>query len=105
MSSDIFSRVFFEDYEKGVQYRVTINEFRGSQYFHLRKYFLDFEGEWVPTKEGLSMPLSLVGTLSLFLAMSEIVSEAETSELSDTLKAILSQYKAEIPNIDDDIPF
>ncbi len=57
MNEDIFSRTISYDPVKEIQTRVTINEFRGIQYLHIRRYFLDFEGEWVPTKEGISMPL------------------------------------------------
>ena len=56
MSNDLFSRTIAYNPDKEIQLRLTVNEFRGVQYLHIRKYFLDFEGEWVPTKDGISMP-------------------------------------------------
>lgn len=100
----LFSRVVHEDLEKGTQVRVTINEFREVQYLHIRKYFKDFEGEWVPTKDGIAMPLGLTNTLALFLALSEIMSEAEKSLVSESLQEIINYY-LEAVDSDDEIPF
>lgn len=98
----VFSRTIHYDPDKEIQIRITINEFRGSQYMHIRKYFMDFYGEWVPTKDGISMPLNISCTLSLFLALSEIMSEAEKDLIDESLKGIIKQYAEEL---DDDIPF
>lgn len=88
----LFSRTISYDPVKEIQVRVTINEFRDVQYLHIRKYFLDFEGEWVPTKEGIALPLQLSNTLALFLALSEIMSEAEIDSVEPALKSIISTY-------------
>lgn len=98
----VFSRTIHYDPDKEIQIRITINEFRGSQYMHIRKYFMDFYGEWVPTKDGISMPLNISCTLSLFLALSEIMSEAEKDLIDESLKGIIKQYAEEL---DDDITF
>lgn len=100
--SDIFTKVIAYDPDKEIQLRLTINEFRGIQYLHLRKYFLDFEGEWVPTKDGVSMPLTILTTLKLFLALSEIMSSVEKDLLDDTLSDIIKSYSESLPN--DEIP-
>lgn len=99
-----FSRSIYFDEVKGTQVRVTINEFRGLQYLHIRKYFQDFYGEWVPTKDGISFPLTIPATLSLFLALSEIMSNAEKDLIDDALKGIIESYNTELV-LDDDIPF
>lgn len=101
----VFSRTIHYDPVKEVEIRVTINEFRGSQYIHIRKYFMDFYGDWVPTKDGISMPLNISCTLSLFLALSEIMSEAEKDLIDESLQGIIKQYTETIMEIEDDIAF
>ena len=104
MSNDLFSRTIAYNPDKEIQLRLTVNEFRGVQYLHIRKYFLDFEGEWVPTKEGVSMPLEITSTLALFLALSELLSEAEKGLIDSTLYDIIESYNESVTT-DDSIHF
>lgn len=103
MSDDLFSRIVHYDPEKEVQLRLTVNEFRNVQYLHIRKYFLDFEGNWVPTKEGISMPLMIQNSLALFLALSELVSAAEKELVDEALADILEIYTSNTKNEPDSI--
>jgi len=80
-SSDIYSKIIFQDEVKQTQTRLTINEFRGIEYLHLRRYYLDFEEEWKPSNEGISVPLDIDNTRSLFEGMAEILSLAESREI------------------------
>ena len=59
------------------QVRLVVNSFRGKEYLHFRKYYLDFEGEWQPSKEGISMPLGLSNSREMFSALVEILSLTE----------------------------
>jgi hypothetical protein len=93
MNDPIFSKILHEDNEKCFQWRVTVSEFRGVQYFGVRKYFLSFEGTWEPTKEGATIPLTIDGTLRLFLAISDLLSEAEISLVDSSLQQIIKEYK------------
>ncbi len=34
---------------------VTVKEFKGKQYIDLRTYFQNDDGEWIPTKKGISL--------------------------------------------------
>lgn len=34
---------------------VTVKEFRGKQYIDIRTYFENDEGDWIPTKKGISL--------------------------------------------------
>lgn len=34
---------------------VTVKEFKGKQYIDIRTYFENEEGEWIPTKKGVSL--------------------------------------------------
>jgi hypothetical protein len=58
----------------------------------LRKYYLNFDEEWLPSKEGLTMPLDLENSRELFIGLVEILSLAESkSILEDNFKEILDQ--------------
>lgn len=75
--TDKLDAIIFSDEKLGLQVRMTISEFMGRHYFGLRKYFLDFHGEWLPTKTGISWEYSLETTTNMFGAFTEILSEAE----------------------------
>ena len=77
---EAYSRVIHYDEVKEVQVRLTINTFRDIEYIHLRKYYLDFEGEWQPSKEGISMPLGLSNSREMFSALVEILSLTENKQ-------------------------
>lgn len=79
MKNDIYERII----EDGPfnQIRLVINEFNGVEYLHIRKYYMDFEEEWQPTKEGISFPLDIQNTTELFTALVEILSLAESREV------------------------
>jgi hypothetical protein len=77
---DFYEKVIYEDSDKFLQVHVTVSQFRGVEYFSMRKYYLDFEGDWKPTKEGITIPLNLVSTGLLFEALVEILSLAESKE-------------------------
>lgn len=88
-SSEIYSKVVWQD-EPGLnQVRLVINEFRDVEYIHLRKYYLDFEGDWLPTNKGISMPLEIESTRALFEGMAEIISLAES-------RGVIEEYFGDI---------
>lgn len=76
-----YSKIIHYDEAKEIQVRLTINTFRGIEYLHLRKYYLDFEEEWKPTPEGIAMPLDFDNSRNLFEALVEILSLAESKEI------------------------
>ena len=78
---EAYSRVIHYDEVKEVQVRLTINTFRDIEYIHLRKYYLDFNEEWKPTREGVAMPLDLTNSRELFAGLVEILSLAESKQL------------------------
>ena len=74
------------------QVRLVINTFRGVEYLSLRKYFLDFEEEWLPSREGITMPLDIENSRELFVGLVEILSLAESkSILESEFKDILDE--------------
>ena len=72
-----FEKTIFENLEKGFQYRLTVSEFRDQEYLHIRKYFLSYEGEWVPTKEGAAFAASIQNVYALLDGLLELCSKAE----------------------------
>jgi hypothetical protein len=81
VSTEIYERVIHFDEEKQVQIRLTVNEFRGVEYLHLRKYYRDFEEEWRPSSDGVAMPLDFNNSREMFAALAEILSLAESKEI------------------------
>lgn len=79
--SDEYSRIIHYDEVKQTQVRLTINTFRDVEYLHMRKYYRDFHDEWLPTPEGVSMPLDISNSRELFAGLVEILSLAESKEL------------------------
>jgi len=78
---EMYEKVIHYDEEKEVQVRLTVSSFRGIEYLHLRKYYLDFNEEWKPTPEGVAMPLDFNNSRELFVGLTEILSLAESKEI------------------------
>jgi len=88
---DIYSRIITNDGFK--QVRLYINEFRDQEYLHIREFYLDFDEEWKPTPKGISIPLEIETSKELFVAISEILSLAESKKVveevfGDLIKSI-----------------
>jgi hypothetical protein len=79
-SNDVYERIIYENPTKETQYRLVVSTFREIEYLHLRKYYLDFEGEYMPTKEGACIPFELNNIANLFSALVEILSLAESKD-------------------------
>lgn len=75
---DIYEKIILEQDNKEIQWRLVVSKFRDVEYIHLRKYYLDFEGEYKPTKEGACIPFELISLSNLFEALVEILSLAES---------------------------
>jgi hypothetical protein len=79
--ADFYSRVIYYDEVKDHQVRLTVNTFRDVDYIHLRKYYMDFDGEWMPSSEGISMPITLDNSRELFTGLVELLSLSESKEI------------------------
>ena len=78
------------------QLRLVVSTFRGVEYLHVRKYYMDFNEEWKPSSEGLAMPLDFDNSRNLFIGLVEILSLAESKEIieehfSDLIKDLYSK--------------
>ena len=89
---EVYQKIISEKASGDEQVRLTINEFRGVEYIHLRKYYLDFDGDFKPTKDGVAMPLNFENSRLLFEGLVEIISLAEAKEILETyFKDILDE--------------
>ena len=86
-----FSRVIDENLEKGFQVRLVVNEFRDVLYLQLRKYFLSYEGEWTPSREGVSIPASLNNIYLLLDGLMELCAEAEGMEVIEKYHELVTK--------------
>jgi hypothetical protein len=78
---EMYERVVHYDTEKEIQIRLTVSVFRGIEYLHLRKYYMNFDEEWCPTPEGVAFPLDFSNSRELFAGLVEILSLAESKEI------------------------
>ena len=76
-SAPIYEKIIYEDEIKCYQLRLVLSEFREKVYLHLRKYFLSFEGEYIPSKEGVTMELTMSNSFALLDGLLEIMSDIE----------------------------
>lgn len=79
-SETLYEKVIWENEDKGFQLKLVVSEFRGEQYIHLRKYFLSYEGDYIPTKEGATMPASISNIYNLLDGIIELCSKEESTE-------------------------
>lgn len=80
-SQTLYTKLIEENLEKGFQIRLVANEYRETVYLHLRKYFLSYEGEWLASREGISVPASLENVYALLDGLLDICAKAEGFEI------------------------
>ena len=80
-SPEIYEKIIHHDEAKQVQVRLTLSTFRGIEYLHLRKYFLSYDEEWLPTPDGIAFAIDFTNTKNLFSGLVEILSLAESKEI------------------------
>ena len=89
---EIYEKINSENEEATEQIRLTINTFRDVEYLHLRKYYLDFDGDFKPSKDGVAMKLDFNNSRGLFEGLVEIISLAEAKNiLEEKFKDILDK--------------
>lgn len=80
-SNILYEKLIDENLDKGYQVRLVVNEFREVVYIQLRKYFLSYEGEWIPSREGVSIPASFENIRSMLDGLLDICASAEGREI------------------------
>mgnify|MGYP006143746255 FL=1 len=75
--TDVAEHIIIENEAKGIQYRFTISTFRDKTYMGIREWYMNFEGEYAPSKNGVTLPYSLHTTSRLYNALKSTLSTAE----------------------------
>ena len=79
----LYKKMIYDNQDKFYQLNLTVSEFREKFYVNVRKYFLSYDGEYIPSKEGISMEASISNVLSLLDGLIDIVSKEEAIDLID----------------------
>lgn len=91
----LYNKIVEENLAKGHQIHLVVNEFRDVIYIQLRKYFLSYEGEFVPSREGVSMEASMENIYALLDGLFDIVSQGEAREIIEHYAAKISDLSRE----------
>lgn len=75
-----YEKIIYEDEIKGIRVVLTVSMFRDVEYIGIRKYYLSYEGEYIPSKEGITIPADLVTLSNLLYGILEISSHEENKE-------------------------
>jgi hypothetical protein len=81
---EVYEKIISENEEATEQIKLTINTFRGIEYLNLRKYYLDFDGDFKPSKDGVAMKLDFDNSRGLFEGLVEILSLAEAKDILES---------------------
>jgi hypothetical protein len=73
----LYEKLIYENEDKFYRLYLTVSLFKDRYYVNIRKYFQSYEGDFVPSKEGISMEASINNVSSLLEGLLEIVSEEE----------------------------
>lgn len=77
--TDLIDLVLFERPDKGLQYRLSITEFRGTHYFSIREWYADYEGKFSASTNGVTIPYELAVCSSLLSSLLALLSKAEVT--------------------------
>ena len=74
------------------QVKLVINTFRGVEYISIRKYYLDFDEEFKPSNQGITIPIDMENTRNLFQGLVEILCLAESKAIiEENFKDLLDE--------------
>ena len=80
----LYEKLIHYNKEKHEKIYLTVNTFRDVEYISLRKYFQDFDEEFKPSREGITMPLDFGNSKLLFDGLVEILSISEVKNILET---------------------
>jgi hypothetical protein len=91
-ANELYEKIISQNEEGTEQVKLTINTLYDIEYLHLRKYYLDFDGNFKPSKDGVAMKLDFNNSKNLFEGLVEILSLAESKSILEThFKDILDE--------------
>ena len=77
----VFEKLIHYNEARNERFYLTINTFRNVEYLSIRKYYQDFDEEWKPSREGVSLPLDFDNSRNLFDGLVEILSLTEVKDI------------------------
>ena len=57
--------------------RYVVSVFRGIAYLHIREYYLSFDEGYVPSKEGINLPVTIDSLRVLLFALAATLADSE----------------------------
>jgi hypothetical protein len=92
--NDLLDVVILDVPAKGVQYRLTVSEFRGSLYMGVREWYASFDNCFAPSNNGFNMPYNLHSCSALFRALATLLAKAETKDEVNTYEPFIEKTEA-----------
>ena len=89
-----YEKLINENELKGEQIKLVVSEFNDNTYLHFRKYYLDIEGEWMPSKEGVGMLMSIENVTNILYGIIDICAEAEALHIIEEAKKYILDKEA-----------
>ena len=89
----VYEKLIHYNEEKHERVYLTVNSFRNTEYLHIRKYYLDFDEEWKPTRNVITMKVDFQNTRRLFEGLVDILSLAESKSVLE------EQFKEQLDEI------
>jgi hypothetical protein len=80
----VYEKLVHCNEEKHERVYLTVNSFKDTEYLHIRKYYLDFDEEWKPTRDGIAIPIDFTNSKALFEGLVEILSISEVKTVLET---------------------
>ncbi len=86
----LVEKLLWQSDDGGKQLKFVVSEFRGVAYLHIREYYLSFDEGYVPSKEGINLPVNITSVQALLEALAESLSD---SEFRSILEKALNETK------------
>lgn len=76
-----YSIIIHENLVKAEQVRLTLSTFKDTYYISLRKYYLSFEGEYLPSSDGVTIPATFEVMTNLINGVIDLAADNEGKQL------------------------
>lgn len=76
-----YSIIIHENLVKAEQVRLTLSTFKDTYYISLRKYYLSFEGEYLPSSDGVTLPATFEVMTNLINGVIDLAADNEGKQL------------------------